>query len=205
MASETTRPPIDAEGSDESSAGAGLEEDEDGEHREEPEQSHRIRVMLDTTVLVAGSGWPRWPYEVLTAGLRGQIQIVLCPYILVQARRIIVRRFPEHLSRFEVFIAHAPIEVVPDPTSDEVAAHADLLRDATDVPIALAAIDAGVDYLVSEDKDLTVQDATTEHLRAKLTVRLPGTFLRQVLGWSSDELEQVRGRRWEDMDPEETL
>ena len=57
-----------------------------------------IRVMMDTTVLVAGSGWPRWPREVLLAGLRGDIQLVVSPYVLEQARRIIRKKFPEHLA-----------------------------------------------------------------------------------------------------------
>ncbi len=40
-----------------------------------------MRVMVDTTVLIGGSGWPRWPYEVLLAGLRGQYQLVVSPYV----------------------------------------------------------------------------------------------------------------------------
>ena len=201
MVGETNSLLIHGEGPDRLSEGSGpqREEEEESEHGAE---SAKIRVMLDTTVLVAGSGWPRWPREVLMAGLRGEIQIVLCPYVLAQARRILARSFPEHLHQFEDFIARTPVEVVPDPTPDEVSAHVDLLRDSTDVPVALAAINAKVDYLVSEDKDLTVQDTTTEALREQLMVFLPGTFLRQVLGWSSDELEQIRGRRWQDVGSE---
>src|SRR5438132_13749928 len=114
-----------------------------------------IRVMMDTTVLVAGSGWPRWPREVLLAGLRGDIQLVVSPYVLEQARRIICKKFPEHLERLEDFLKNAPFELVPDPGAEDIARHKSLVRDETDLPIALAAINAGVDYLVSEDKDLT--------------------------------------------------
>jgi predicted nucleic acid-binding protein len=76
------------------------------------------------------------------------------------------------------------------------------VRDATDIPVALAAIDAKVDYLVSEDKDLTARDETTKQLRDKLAVLLSGTFLREVMGWSSDELEKIRHRSWRDLEPQ---
>jgi hypothetical protein len=49
------------------------------------------------------------------------------------------------------------------------------VRDPSDVPVALAAIHAGIDYLVSEDKDLTVQYETTAKLRQELKVMIFGT------------------------------
>lgn len=159
----------------------------------------KARVMLDTTVLVAGSGWPRWPRELLLAGLRGEVQLVLSPYVIEQARRILSKHFPGHLQRFEEFLAVAPFELVPDPSPQDIARHKGLVRDETDLPIALAAINAQVDYLVSEDKDLTAQDATTEELHKQVKVLLPGTFLRQIMGWSGEQLEQLRGRNWKDL------
>ena len=72
------------------------------------------------------------------------------------------------------------------------------MRDITDVPVALAAIEAGVDCLVSEDKDLTVRDETTVELRRRVPIYLSGTFLREMMGWSTEQLEAVRGRKWTD-------
>jgi hypothetical protein len=161
--------------------------------------SSGTRVLVDATVLIAGSGWPRWPREVLLAGLRGEFQLVLCPYVIRQAHRNLSMRFPQHLGRFEAFLSMTSFELVPDPDPQAVAENIDLVRDQSDVPIALAAIDAGVDYLVSEDKDLTAHDETTAKLDRQLTVLLPGTFLRQVLGWTSEELEEIRHRRWSDL------
>ena len=156
--------------------------------------------MVDTTVLIAGSGWPRWPREVLLAGLRGEFQLVLSPYVIRQARRNLSKRFPVYLARFEAFLFQANFELAPDQTAEEIAQHKGLVRDESDLPIVLAAIEAGVDYLVSEDKDLTDRDETTARLREKLTVVLSGTFLRQVMGWTSDELEAVRNRTWSDFE-----
>lgn len=66
--------------------------------------------------------------------------------------------------------------------------------------MALAAIRAGVDYLVSEDKDLTEVDETTVELRRYIYPLISGTFLRQVMGWSHEELEAVRGRTWDEVE-----
>ncbi len=85
------------------------------------------------------------------------------------------------------------------PTGEAITAHAYLVRDVSDVPVALAAIEAGVNCLVSEDKDLTIHDETTVELRKLLPVYLSGTFLRELMGWSTEQLEAVRGRRWQDI------
>ncbi len=57
-----------------------------------------------------------------------------------------------------------------------------LVRDPKDVPIALAAISAGVDYFVTNDKDLTVQDETTATLRQKIQPMIVGKFLSEIMG-----------------------
>lgn len=48
---------------------------------------------------------------------------------------------------------------------------------------------------------MTARDATTAVLRQKLTVLLSGTFLREVMGWSSERLESIRHRSWKDLGP----
>jgi predicted nucleic acid-binding protein len=72
-------------------------------------EGHKARVMLDTNVLIAGSGWPRWQREVLLAGLRGDKQLVVSPYVLDETRRVIAMRFPQRLQRLENFLAQAPM------------------------------------------------------------------------------------------------
>jgi predicted nucleic acid-binding protein len=83
------------------------------------------------------------------------------------------------------------------PTDEEITRHEQLVRDAKDIHVALAAIDAKVDYLISQDKDLTDPN---EPIHQYLKVLLPGKFLRDYLGWTSDELETIRHRNWEDLE-----
>ena len=129
---------------------------------------------------------------------------MLCPLVINQARKHLQRRFPEHQPRFERFLRETEYELVPDPAQEEIDANQYLVRDLSDVAIALAAIGAGVDYVVGEDKDLTTQDETTAELRRHLKVLLSGTFLREVMGWTSDELEAIRHRKWDDIPESET-
>lgn len=160
-----------------------------------------IRVMLDANVLIAGSVWPRWPYEVLQHALSGDFQLVLSPYVIAQAEAQIAKSFPDNAWRFRQLIEGSNFELVKTPTKQQIEEAAGLVRDVTDIPVALAAIDAKVDYLVSEDKDLTARDETTKQLRDKLTVLLSGTFLREVMEWSSEELERIRHRSWRGLEP----
>ncbi len=159
----------------------------------------KLRVFVDANILVSDTVWPRWPYEVLQHALRDDFMLVVSPYVLSEARRTLAARFPGRMDRFEAFLATSNYEVANTPTADSVTAHASLVRDIADVPVALAAIEAGVDYLVSEDKDLTTRDESTAELRRQLTVYLSGTFLREVMGWSTEQLEAARGRRWQDL------
>jgi len=162
------------------------------------------RVFVDANILLAGSAFPRWPHEVLAHAADGDFSLVLCPLVVKQAREHLRKIFPAHLARFEKFLRTVDYELAPDPTSEEVNAHRNLVRDVSDVPIALAAIAARVDYLVSEDKDLTAQDETTAELRRRVRVMLSGTFLREVMGWTSEELESIRHRAWNEIADVET-
>jgi len=65
------------------------------------------------------------------------------------------------------------------------------VRDPKDTPIALAAIKAQVDYLVTNDKDLTAEDETTALLRTKIQPMTVGRFLKEVMEWSSRDFKSL--------------
>ena len=164
-----------------------------------------LRVMANANILIAGSVWPRWSYEVLQDALRGDFRLVLSDYVIQQALTLIQARFPIFSEQFDDLLQACRYELIADPTIEQVAQHIDLVRDPSDTPVALAAIQAGVDCLVSEDKDLTVQDETIAQLRQELKVLISGTFLREVMGWSSDELERIRNRTWRDIQSQDNM
>jgi predicted nucleic acid-binding protein len=106
---------------------------------------HKLRVMVDANVLIAGTGWPRFPYEVLQHATAGDFQLVLSPFIIDEAYRHITRLFPELSSQFEQILSASEYEAVASPAKEELAQYPDLVRDKNDIPVALAAINAHVD------------------------------------------------------------
>lgn len=148
--------------------------------------SIRPRVAVDTNVLIAGIIWPRWPYEALQHGLRGDCLLVLSPMVIAEARNRFRRSFPEFLDQFQAFLELAEYELTPTPARSQVQANLDLVRQERDVPVALSIIAADVDYFVTYDRDFTDQDETTaEVCKAIPGIMLPPVFLREVMGWSS--------------------
>ena len=163
-----------------------------------------LRVAIDANVLIAGIGWPRWQHEVLLHAVRGDFILVLSPIVLLEARRRIAITFPDLTERFEAILARIDYELAPIPTAQEVAANVGLMRDLNDVPVALSIIGAKPDYFLTYDKDFTEIAATTKVVqRAIPGIRLPPVFLREEMGWSSEELERIRKREWSDVtDPD---
>lgn len=157
--------------------------------------------MLDANVLIAGILWPRWPNAILQHAVRHDLQLVL-PQLVIDSVIAHIRAIDaRQLGRFERFLADCAVELVEDPARDEVEQNLDLVRDETDVPVALAAINAQVDYFVTYDRDFTDEDTSTAKLRAAIDgILLPPVFLRDVMGWTSEELEAIRYRDWSDFD-----
>jgi predicted nucleic acid-binding protein len=159
----------------------------------------KVRAFVDANVLFAGIAFPRWPYEVLRHAVADDFQLVLSPLVIKQARRNLQKRFPEYTDHFDLFIKSVDYQLVSDPTPEEVEANKNIIRDYSDVPVALSAISANVEYLVSEDKDFTTRDETTAELRRHFKILLSGTFLREAMGWTGEQLEAVRDRNWRDI------
>lgn len=160
----------------------------------------RSQVSFDATVLFAGTGWPRWPYEVLRAALAGNFDLVLTEQVITEAHRRAAGRVQATV--LEDFLANALHEILPMPAADEVRAQRDLIRDETDVPIAVALLAGNVDIYVRNDKDWTEPGAVAPRLRQRLRIMLPAAFLREVAGWDSAALEAIRHRTWADVEAE---
>ncbi|HYP40083.1 MAG TPA: hypothetical protein VEX13_06950 [Chloroflexia bacterium] len=60
---------------------------------------------------------------------------------------------------------------------------------------------ASVDYFVTYDRDFTDENETTTEVRAAIPgIMLPPVFLREVMGWTSEELEIIRYRTWSELE-----
>jgi predicted nucleic acid-binding protein len=159
-----------------------------------------LRVAIDANVLISGIVWPRWQYEILMHASSADFTLVLSPIALDEARRRVTTTFPAYLERFESYLLLVDYKTAPVPTAKEIAANQDLVRQKKDIPLALSIIAASVDYFVTYDRDFTDEDETTAKVRAAIPgIILPPVFLREVMHWTSEELEAIRHRGWEDV------
>lgn len=156
----------------------------------------QLRVALDANVLIAGTILPRWPHEVLRAAAARRFSLVLPEQVIEEARRHLTGSEQEAL---DYLLDQTRFELVAMPSRREVAANLDVVRSEKDAPIALALLAAGVDILVTNDRDFTDPGAAALRFRERIRVVLPAIFLRDVLGWTSEALEVIRSRRWEDL------
>lgn len=132
---------------------------------------------------------------------QGDYTLVLSPIVILEARRNIRRQFPDFVSDFQQFLELIDYEEAPLPTRKEVKANPDLVRQKKDIPVALSIGAAKVDHFVTYDRDFTDEDESTEKVRQLISsIMLPPVFLRDVMGWTSDELEAIRFRNWSDME-----
>ena len=120
-----------------------------------------------------------------------------------EAERRIRSRFPSFIEEFEALLDSLDYELAPVPTPEEVSANAGLVRQKNDIPVALSIIATGIDHFVTYDRDFTDHDETTNQIRQALPgIMLPPVFLRDIMGWTSEELEAIRHRERSDIQEE---
>jgi predicted nucleic acid-binding protein len=151
------------------------------------------RVAVDANVLISAVIQPRWPYEVMREAIAGSFQLCAPERVLAEARR----NLPDsHRFLLEQLLREAHVEVLRAASPDELAAYGDVVRDATDVPIAASLLASGVGVFVSMDRDFTEPGATAPRFSDQVVVELPAVFLRTRMSWTSEALEEIRRRTW---------
>lgn len=115
-----------------------------------------MKYLLDTNVLVSAILFPNGTTgRAYAAALSAPVDVVVCGCTITELRDVFAAKFPGDLSSVERFISGmAPgIDIVPTPGSIE-GVDVSSVRDPEDWPIVWAAVAAGVDIIVTGDKDL---------------------------------------------------
>lgn len=106
-------------------------------------------VFIDTSALIAGILSPTGAaHEVLRLCEAGVVKAVMSRQVLVEADRNLSEKLPALLSEYRVFLKHLSPLIVDDPSSPAVDQAGEIIHH-NDAPILAAAIEAGVDYLVT--------------------------------------------------------
>lgn len=118
-----------------------------------------INVLIDTNILISAalsnSGTPYKAYmKAVTYPYRG----VICDQNIDELRKVFNRKFPAKLQLLDSFLAIALISLRLIETPIDIFEQESAIRDIKDRPILRAALNAGVDILLTGDKDFLEAD-----------------------------------------------
>ena len=113
-----------------------------------------MKILIDTNILISAALSSKGvPYQAFVKAVSYPNHGLLCEQNIDEMRRIFNRKFPHKIQALEGFLSLAllTMEVVSIPIEEsEVEVK---IRDVNDRPILRAAIHAGVDILLTGDKD----------------------------------------------------
>lgn len=113
-----------------------------------------MKILIDTNILISAALSSKGvPYQAFVKAVSYPNHGLLCEQNIDEMRRIFNRKFSHKIQALEGFLSLAllTLEVVSIPIEEsEVEAK---IRDVNDRPILRAAIHAGVDILLTGDKD----------------------------------------------------
>lgn len=114
----------------------------------------RLRVVLDTNVLVSGLAYPgSVPGCIVTAWRQGSLDVVLSRYILDEMIRVLPRLPRIRMTPAEIRDLADSFMFLADVVEPE-GEHDANLRNPADQPVLLTLSAAKADYLITGDRDL---------------------------------------------------
>ncbi|MBP1738200.1 MAG: putative toxin-antitoxin system toxin component, family [Deltaproteobacteria bacterium] len=138
----------------------------------------RIRVFVDTNVLIAGiasvSGASGTLLDLCEAGI---LQMVISRQVLIEADRNISAKLPGLVEAFRRFIRDLAPLMMEEPSQASLE-KCERFVDRKDVAILAAALDAEADFLITLDKKHFLKASIPPTLGIK--VLSPGEFLRSL-------------------------
>lgn len=143
------------------------------------------RVFVDANVLIAGTDSQSGASNaVLKLAEVGLFQLVVCTQVLDEAERNLRKKLPRALPNFAAQMARLRLEILPDPTPEQVKPWQDIIE-TKDAPILCAAVVSHVDRLITLNmKDFT--PAVAE--QSGLTIQTPAEFVEEIRRLVTGEL-----------------
>lgn len=139
----------------------------------------KINLFFDSSALYAGVVSPVGAARaLLMLAEAGRIEITISMQVTAEVERALLRKAPKAVPYYRQVLKSARIRVLRDPPPQEVASYRGALPHPADVPIAVAAMKAEVDYLVSLDRHFLGGQGAAE--RTGLRIGTPGDALAWV-------------------------
>jgi putative PIN family toxin of toxin-antitoxin system len=121
-----------------------------------------MKVLIDTNILIsAAMSDAGVPYRAFLKAVSSPNQGVITDQNLEELHRVFNRKFPQKLDVLNTFLTMAlpSLELIKTPT-DERESESEI-RDIDDRPILRAALEAGVDVILTGDKDFIESSITS--------------------------------------------
>jgi len=130
-----------------------------------------IKAFLDANTIISGLLFHGNEATLLELGRIHAIQSVTNRYVMSEVTAVLDREefslTPEEITRLTRYI-HECLTVTDNPPNELIQKKMGLLDDKKDIPVALGALDPGIDYLVTGDKELldekSLPSITTKNL-----------------------------------------
>jgi len=140
----------------------------------------KSRIFFDSSALIAGVLSSTGAARVLMVMAEmGEIQLLISEHVIVETERALARKAPLALPDFRQALKDVDIKIVNDPSGKDVQENLYLMEDAEDVPVLLAAMKAGVDYLATHNRKHFLDDPEVAE-KSGLQVGTPGDALTWV-------------------------
>jgi predicted nucleic acid-binding protein len=145
----------------------------------------KLRIFLDADVIFAGSAAPTQhsaSHIILQLGELTLVDCVTSQQVVTEVERNMGDKLPSKLAELQLILSRS-LRMVPDPTPQEIRLYIGQ-ADPKDVPILVAAVQAGCSILVT----FNIRHFTPK--TAELAVQRPGEFVKTVRTMLS-QLSQV--------------
>lgn len=143
-------------------------------------------LFLDSSALIAGvlssTGAAR---ALLLLGEASQITLTISEQVIVETERALARKAPAALPYYREALRASGLRIVPAPPAADVQAYQGIIAGPGDVPIVVAAMQAGVDYLVTLNRRHFIDDPQVP-AHSGLRIGTPG----DALAWDRHQLAQ---------------
>lgn len=140
----------------------------------------KVNIFLDSSALFAGIASPMGAARVLLQlAETGKIDLTISHQVVVETERAVAKKIPRAISDLRQALLMSKLQIVADPSLEEVARLADWMKHRADVPILIAAMQARADFLVTLNRKHFLEDETLGE-RAGLRIGTPGDGLAWV-------------------------
>lgn len=144
----------------------------------------RPHLFVDSSALFAGVVSPSGAARaLLLLAESGHVTITVSEQVITETERAIARKAPQALPYYREALRSTGLTIVRDPLPEEVAAHHDLIAHPADVPIVLAAMKAGGDFLVTLNRRHFLDDKGVA-ARSGLRIGTP----QDALAWVREQI-----------------